>query len=259
MPQISNHPLVELLSKNTISSDEKFKETFLENYKKGDIESGVNFSMDKEEEFHWDVSIEVNKLVASFRRIKNVQDFLSIPSEDIPDPDEKISRLVWLTYHYSSFIWTAVMLADLSLLLTNIVFDLGILPKHCRMRLILDHKFVSDKAKDSLNDLDKEVNKYRETRNLLLHRGDPPDMDGTSELVVLEALENTQPDIFQSRTEEHYQKVRDSLLEDISKKSDILENLVSKLFDALKPSYEEKWGKIKGDLIQKTLSNYKQP
>ena len=254
MPKLSSHPIVDLLENNTISPSKKFREGFLKNIQNGDFESSVRLSLNKEEDYHWNVSIEINKLVASFRRIQIIIDFLSIPLEDIPSTDEKLSGLIWLTYHYSSFIWTIVSVVDITLILTSVIFNLGIPPKHCRIGLILDHEFVSEKVKKALKNLNTEVNRYRESRNLILHRGDSPDMEGASKLAVLEALTDMKPDVFQSETESHYQNVCESLSTDINKKGEVLENLVSELFDALKPSYEKEYGNIRGDLLQKALS-----
>ena len=162
MPKLSKHPMVELLENNTSSVYDKFTEGLLMNIKNDDFEGGIIIPKDKEEEYHWDVRVEITKMVSAFGRIQNILDFLLIPPKNIPLANENFSKLDWLVYHNSTFIWTIVSLSDISFLLTNTIFRLGIPPKHCRSRLILDHEFVSEEVKIMLKNLNNEVNKYSE-------------------------------------------------------------------------------------------------
>ena len=241
--------MVELLENNTISVYDKFKEGLLTNIKNDDFEGGIIIPEDKEEEYHWDVRVEITKMVSAFSRIQNILDFLLIPPKNIPLANENFSKLDWLVYHNSTFIWTIVSLGDISFILTSTIFRLGIPPKHCRSRLILDHEFVSEEVKIILKKLNNEVNKYRESRNSLLHRGDDPYIEGTYKLKLFELLSKIIPDIFQSRAENLYKDNRNSLVKNIKKEGEVFEHLVSDLFDALKPSYEKKYGEIKGELL----------
>ena len=254
MPNLSKHPMVELLENNTSSIYNNYKEMLLDNIKNDDFDSTNILPKVEEEEYPWDVRVEITKLVSAFSRIQNILDFLLIPPKNIPLANEKFSQLDWLVYHNSTFIWTIISLGDISLILTSTIFKLGIPPKHCRSGLILDHEFVSKEVKIMLKKLNAEVNKYRESRNSLLHRGDAAYIEGTFKLNLFELLSKIIPDIFQSRAENLYKDNRDSLAKNIEKEGEVFEHLVSDLFDALKPSYEKKYAEIKGELLRKAFS-----
>ena len=258
MPKLSSHPMVEFLDKKRDLITNQSKDSFLKNIMNNDFESEIIVPMDKEEDYHWNVSIDVAKLVATFNRIEIIQEFLSIPSKDIPLTNKKNSKLEWLGYHYSTYIWTIVRLSDISFILTSTIFNLGIPPKYCKDWLNISHELVSKKVKSVLKKLNKEVDKKREQRNSLLHQGNDPKIVGRNKLAVFETLSELYPDMFQSQTEFLYKDLGDSLLKVIKTESKIFESIIYDLFDALKPSYEKKYGKIKGELLQKALSNYKE-
>ncbi len=78
----------------------------------------------------------------------------------------------WVHYHYSNYLINAVTIYDTALLLTNVVFMLGLSPKSCSEETVArNRKVQGTKVKPAIDKLKEITKNYREPRNLYVHRG----------------------------------------------------------------------------------------
>ena len=93
-----------------------------------------------------------------------------------------ITRDTWIKYHYVSFISTVVGLEDISLILANYTFRLGIPEPRCSLELIIKNAWVGTSVRSALKKLARTIDPLREPRNLRHHRGEWPYLEEIDEL-----------------------------------------------------------------------------
>ena len=102
---------------------------------------------------------------------------------------EGITQHRWIEYHYSHYVVTLVSLGNLSLILVNVVFRLGIPEKLCTGELIKQNEWVSaSSVNKSLSSLEKITKRHSPLRNLYVHRGKTPELHQVFESNLLDYL-----------------------------------------------------------------------
>lgn len=88
-----------------------------------------------------------------------------------------ITRDKWMEYHYAYFVVAYSSFRDLSLLLINQVFRLGLAARSCSRDAILTNEWVKNtKVPAAVKAIDKLAGQHQEIRNLHVHRGKTPDL-----------------------------------------------------------------------------------
>lgn len=133
------------------------------------------FPLQEHEQYDVSVFYRLGAITNALRTLKNTLRFMT--SFPRPRTYEKagISQDVWIDYHFSYYIITFVSFADMVLILTNTVFQLGLREKDCKPDIIKNNSWIKDtKVRKALDKIDEIVKPYREPRNIHVHRGEIP-------------------------------------------------------------------------------------
>jgi hypothetical protein len=131
----------------------------------------------KVDPYHLEVAAQANRLWSSIQDLRLALYFLRRYPHEGLHRNTAIPHMKWIHYHYSNFITGVVGTYDVILLLTNIVFQLGIPEVRCRNDVVRDNsKVVQTKVRTALLNLDRTVRDYRPSRHAYIHRGLPPDI-----------------------------------------------------------------------------------
>jgi len=126
--------------------------------------------------YHYEVFYYASALLGAIDRLEEAHVYLERfqPAYE----EHGITQDQWIDYHYSYYVVTAVSLYDIALVLTNVVFRLGIPPRHCRDSIIKRNRWVrTTPVKAALDELYRQVKPYVELRHLLVHRGEMPKLE----------------------------------------------------------------------------------
>ena len=172
-------PIIEKTSPDILK---RFQET-------GEIRNKGNLSLDKLDLYNLAVFDKAAAIIGEIERLENASVF--IQNFRNPRAFEKlgIHHVSWLEYHYSYFIVTYHSLFDISLILTNAVFQLGIPEKDCKASIINDNEWVKrTPVKTALDGIRKIVSNYGQTRNLFVHRGILPDIRSITDSDMIDII-----------------------------------------------------------------------
>ncbi len=194
-------------------------------------------------------------LINSLERIAFTIDFLKrFPS---PKTYEKqgINRFDWLEYHYSYFVITYVSLYEISLILVNSVYRLGIADRFCNNSTIRKNSWVKDTDVDNiLKELDNIIQPYRHPRNLHVHRGELPDIKEKADydfwdIIQLLEFSNqiSEPIVERKILQDAYASQTFFLTRNLTKEIENVQDIVSKLLTSLLPIYKKKSTKLQSD------------
>jgi len=126
--------------------------------------------------YHHEVFYYTTALLGAVGRLEEAQTYLEV----FPQVCERVemTRAQWIDYHYSTYVITLVSLYDIALILTSVVFRLGIPPRHCRDSVIKENRWVkTTPVKSALDGLHRCIKPYIESRHLLVHRGEVPQLE----------------------------------------------------------------------------------
>lgn len=84
-----------------------------------------------------------------------------------------ITKTSWIQYHLSQFVYNLYSLSDASLRLVEWVFQLGITPRNCKERAVIDNTWVCNThVKKSWKNLDGAIGPFKSMRNADIHRAE---------------------------------------------------------------------------------------
>jgi hypothetical protein len=108
-----------------------------------------------------------------------------------------ISREDWLAYHYSVFCATLVSTYDCLLMLSNVVFSLGLEPRACRNDTVRDNwNLLGTDVPARLKDVETTLKTLRPIRNRLVHHAADPTWNESFELALTaEFLDGLSPEV----------------------------------------------------------------
>jgi hypothetical protein len=133
--------------------------------------------------YHNDVFHYISNITRAIERIEMTPIFIRRFPRNRTYDNRGITLHRWIQYHYSNYLVTVVSLYDTALLLTNAVFALRVEPKKCNDRTITNNAIVKQTpVKGTLEAISSAVDKYRDTRNYLVHRNIQPELERLDEL-----------------------------------------------------------------------------
>ena len=197
--------------------------------------------------YHHEVFRYAQRLLNGVRTMKDVHTYLLRFPQPATYTKQGIGPDRWIEYHYSTYVVTVCSLYDIALILTNVVFRLGIPVRQCKDDIITGNRWVErTRVKSALDSLNGHVKPYREPRNLYAHRGEVPDLEHLDLLKLLTLVQPHAPALVDPG-EIPYLYDRDSgaLRNKIQAECASFEKAISDLFDALLPIYEV-WAKTIG-------------
>lgn len=137
--RLLEHPFVfSVLEKNKIVS-EPLTEQAIQAYKFG---QKPKYSLTLKVAYHLNVGHYLRTLIGTVERIEQVPIFLKRFPNSKFFAENNITLHKWVNYHYTNFLIMSVSLYDISLLLTNEVFALGIEPRKCDEKRVAKHELV---------------------------------------------------------------------------------------------------------------------
>jgi hypothetical protein len=139
--------------------------------------------------YHLLVFQKATAIIDCMERLENSLIFI----EELPKPrtyeKKGIHHFSWLDYHYSYFVVIFVSLYDTALILTNIIFRLGIPEHECKPNIIQENEWVKlTSVRKTLINLGRITSKFKGTRNFFVHRGEIPDISNVTGSEMLEFL-----------------------------------------------------------------------
>lgn len=210
------------------------------------------FAFTPEMAYHFNVNHYLTSLIGTMERLEEVPIFLRRFPNSKYLAENNITLHRWLNYHYSNFLIMSISLYDISLLLTNEVFVLGNEPRNCNQKTVVKNQLVRETSvKIALDKLWQAIDKYREPRNLFVHRGRLPELGFMDHLEIYDFIQKTKQkfemeqdeldmsDPFSSPIMRQYlyRHERRQLIAKIGQETDVYTDLLCDLFGSLKPIY----------------------
>jgi len=151
----------------------------------------------------------------------------------------------WFDYHYANFRVIATGIYDTALIVTNYLLRIDLPTKDCTDRKISRHPgLVESGLNIPLGELRNSVQKYRDERNLFVHRSERPEVDFTNNLKAYRFLKEAQDKGFYKKklptpAMEHlyFQQQKERKCTEMTQEADEICTLISSLFVAWQPIY----------------------
>ena len=209
--------------------------------------------------YHLNVSHYLRTLIGTVERIEQVPTFLKRFPNSKFFTENNITLHKWVNYHYTNFLIMSVSLYDISLLLTNEVFILGIEPRKCNEKSVAKHELVKETSvKVSLDNLAQAIDEYRTPRHHFVHRGYAPSMGFMDKLDDYDFMQKTEKELgIEPPSNDSigllsnpiilrdlYKTERRKLITEIEQKTKTLVDLLFELFSSQKQIYDsvsKKW------------------
>lgn len=203
--------------------------------------------------YHHNVNHYLSRLIGTIERIEQVPIFIRRFPNSKFFVENNIGFYKWVNYHYSNYLIMSVSLYDISLLLTNEVFMLGIEPRRCNEERVANNKLVKEtEVKNSLDKIKKAIKEYKDERNLYAHRGETPKLGFMDMLESYEFIQKTEDNLGIKNQKDYLQNPllspfvrrdmfrseRKELLSQMGQKIDIFIDLVFELFSSEKRMYD---------------------
>lgn len=169
---LASHALVKLALENIKPLLDEAQDDLIEVAKQGVVRREGDATLLEYEFYDDDVFSKAGALVECLDRLEQSQRLIETAGQSLWDA-ANLDRHTWIEYHYSFYVVTVVSLADISLMLTNSVFRLGISERDCKPSLITKNWWVAAQpdVKAALDDLSNLIKPYRVGRNLHVHQG----------------------------------------------------------------------------------------
>lgn len=210
--------------------------------------TSASLVLTEEQAYHNETFEYTSNLTQAIERLEETPYYLARFPNTKTFQKQGITLHKWIKYHYSSFLITGVSIYDTALLLTNAVFRLGLHPRDCNERTVTKNQNVCrTPVMAALKSLDAITKKYREPRNLYVHRSKKPGLEFLDELESLRFiqessenlnLEDSDPIIHPVIRTALYKLERQKLITTVCDETEAISDSVEKVFDTLQPIYQ---------------------
>jgi len=184
-------------------------------------------------------------------RLQEIIDMTSRKIYKRNDEERGIFLKEWVLYNYEFYTLTYQSVRDVSLLLTNEVFDLGILYRNCNEHTVCSNRHLrGTKVKLILIEISNMSAGHRKMKDFLLHRGQRikslpvvgMKIDDLDKKAITKIAHSIGRDIGYTKTmlrELFSERDRKRTISVISKEYKDLEEKIKQLFDELLPHYRK--------------------
>jgi hypothetical protein len=108
--------------------------------------------------YHYEVFYYATSLLNAISRLKDIQTYLIRFPQPRTYEKHGITQDKWIEHHYANYVVTVVNLYDIALILTNVVFRLGIPPRQCRDNVVKENEWVKKtQVKPALDHLNRHI------------------------------------------------------------------------------------------------------
>lgn len=109
-------------------------------------------------------------------RIETAERLLYLSPRSFRNPPASVDRDDWTEYHFTALTVAFGSVLDVGLILSSKVFELGLAPRHITLDVLSNHASVgTGPVRTALRSLDKFLERHRERRNRIVHRGERAD------------------------------------------------------------------------------------
>ena len=170
---IAKHSFTKIGMEDTIPELKKIYPEIEKRSKDWDWLSKVESKLEDPEWYRYEVFKKQSALTSVLDRIVCAHAFIQkFPSQKTYEKKFSITQYNWLEYHFFSYMLNVVSLFDCLLILTNTVFRIGLKDSDCKRSTIINNYWITQSKFDTLlKDFEKISNRYKEIRDLHLHRG----------------------------------------------------------------------------------------
>ena len=170
---LAKHPFIKAAMDDIKPQLDKIYPEVLKRAEDGDWISKSESKMGDADWYRYDVFSKQTALISVLDRIVYAHAFLEkFPSPRTFEKEYEITQYIWIEYHFFHYMVNVVSLFDCLLILTNAVFRIGLKERACKPDTILKNHWVWQVGFDKyLKKFESITNKYKETRNIHLHRG----------------------------------------------------------------------------------------
>jgi hypothetical protein len=138
----------------------------------------VQFEPTPVEQYHIDVFYRSASLHEAIKRLYDIPYFLMSNPSFKSLANHGVSPQDWFIYHYSNYRVIATGIYDTALIVTNVVLQINLPAKKCNNDSIRKNpKTIETQIDIPLKSLDLLIEKYREERNLYVHRSERPEIE----------------------------------------------------------------------------------
>jgi hypothetical protein len=222
----------------------------------GGKQASSSLVLTEEQAYHNEIFEYTSNLTQAVERLEEMPYYLAQFPNTKTFQKQGITLHKWIQYHYSSFLITGVSIYDTALLLTNAVFRLGLHPRDCSERTVTKNQNVRrTPVRVTLKSLDAVTKKYREPRNLYVHRSRKPGLEFLDRLDGLRFIQESSeglnieagdPEIHPVIRKELYKLERRKLIEAVRNETAAISDSVERVFDALQPIYQAYTSSFRG-------------
>ena len=138
---------------------------------------GNNYPLPEHQYYDVSVFYAITAILDAVETLEHIQKYLDFFPRPKTLEKQWINQNRWIQYHYSYYLITYIGVLDMSLILVNRVYRLGLDEKYCKANRIKSNKWIkTSKVKKSINDIEQLVQPHKHARNLHVHRGELPNI-----------------------------------------------------------------------------------
>jgi len=255
--ELAKHPFVkQLMDDINPIIDEKFRE-ILDRAKNGDLRSKVGSEMEDSKWYRYEIFQKLSGLFSVLDRIVHAHSFLQVfPMPRTYAKRCEITQDIWIDYHFLYYMFSVVSLFDCILILTNAVFRIGLKDQDCKRNAIIKNYWVRKIGFDlTLKEFESISRRYKETRDLHLHRGkgkniaDFTQNDNLTFLNITSFLQLYGDKILpQNSIDLGYEIEVSDIIQLIETEVTEINNVIDKIFSVLHIRYNEQRKPLKNDV-----------
>lgn len=180
--QLSSHALVSGVSETAMPTILRgFKAVRMNPDKADRIRRANNRSLTSSERYSLAVLGGLHTYLGVADRIDSATRLILIYPVQVGRGRGKMSRDAWVDYHYGCLTVALASLLDTALLLSSVVLQLGISPRHRTLDIVCSHEHVGEPVRKALRAFHKAHERHIRRRNLYLHRGERADIGELSD------------------------------------------------------------------------------
>ncbi|MBL8099751.1 MAG: hypothetical protein JNK81_11250 [Anaerolineales bacterium] len=248
MKQFDNHPYFKNIIKHAIIP------IWEENRKSK--KEGKEFFLNDELKYHGFVFEYSGAFYEGLKRLNDIPLFTLKGFSPRWLNNMKIAQQEWAIYNYANYRVVATGIYDTALLITNDVLELGKKPEKVYRNFIDNPEIAENQLLEPLQKIEELIAKYRDERNLYVHRSTRPEIDFVNNLYAYQTLkEAKEKGLYKKEipspkiAQKYYEAELNKKVDEMQEETEGIFSAVIAFLDVLNPLYEKKIEFYKGKIL----------
>jgi hypothetical protein len=244
--ELFEHPFFGAVADSATPSLQRAAEHVRANlHREGEAQAENRRRMTQAERYATNVFLRTISIYNTLRALDDARRLIAIFPGQVGKGADAMTRDRWVDYHYGYFTVSLASLPDISLIVTSLVFQLGLANRHCKPDVITSHGAIKGSDVEmALRGLAKSVQSVKERRNKHVHQGDHADVETLApgsflrDLKTLTFLRSVDASLVKAEfLAEGWREARREMVPRLTEETELVRRALGVLFDALLPAF----------------------